>query len=252
MRILFLYAGRDSDRNTNPDYFKALEKSIVEVARPETQVEVRGLSDNVYETVEALYWYSHPRVIEELCVAAKKAERDGYDCVVIGCVGAVDAEYAIKEILNIPVVGVSETSFLLAYMLGANFSILTYSDKAYGWLYRTVREYQLEHKCVSIRQADLGMKELLKKTELVYEKILEQAKVAVNQDRAEVILLGSIGFAGLADYLRERIDATIVDPVEAGVKFAEIFVDLHKTKGFLHSKKLTYKASANMDKFLKF
>ena len=55
----------------------------------------------------------------------------------------------------------------------------------------------------------------------------------------------------MADYLRKRIDAPVVDPIETGVKFAEIMVDLHKSKGLLQSKVLTYKGSPNVDKFLR-
>ena len=242
---------RESDKITNPDFFEKLEHGIKQVARPESRIEIRGLSDSFYGTAEGLYWYSHPRATEELCIEAKRGEKEGYDAVIIGCVGAVEAEYVIKEALSIPVVGVSESGFLLATLLGTNFALITYTDKTYGWLYRTVRQYGLQDKCVSIRQANLGISEILKKTEVAYERTLEQAKLAVEEDRAEVILLGSIGFAGLADYVRKRIEAPVVDPLEAGVKFAEMMVDLHKAKGLLHSKVITFKASPNIEKFLR-
>ena len=45
--------------------------------------------------------------------------------------------------------------------------------------------------------------------------------------------------------------APVVDPVEAGVKFAEMLVDLHRSKGLLHSKLLSYKPSPNTDKILR-
>lgn len=251
MRLLFLVMVRESEKKTRPDFFKALESAISQVARPGTEVKIQGLSDIFPDTSEALYWYAQPRATDELCYLARKGEKEAYDGVVIGCVGAVEAEYAIKEALNIPVVGVSESSFLLALLLGVNFSLLTYADKTYAWLYRTVRQYGLEHKCASIRQAEIGVKEMLSKGDVAYEKTLEQAQLAIKEDRAEVIVLGSIGYAGMADYLRKRIDAPVVDPIETGVKFAEIMVDLHKSKGLLQSKVLTYKGSPNVDKFLR-
>lgn len=252
MKLLFLYAGKDTDKQENPEFFKELNRSLREVARPDTEIEIRGMSDKILDMSEALYWYAHSKVVDDMIERVKTAEKEGFDGVIMGCVGAVEAEYVLKEILNIPVVGVSESSFLVALALGANFSILTYSDKAYAWLYRTVRDYRLEGRCVSMRQADILLDDLLKRgsVDKIYEKILEKANEAIKEDRAEVLLLGSIGFAGLADYLRKRVAAAIVDPVETGVKFAEMLVDLHKSKGLLHSKVLTYKPSPNLNKVL--
>ncbi len=86
--------------------------------------------------------------------------------------------------------------------------------------------------------------------EKIYRRIFETTKEAIEVDRADVILLASIGFVGLADYLRKNVPAAVVDPVETGVKFAEMLVDLHKSKGVLQSKALTYKPSPNLDKVL--
>ena len=232
---------------------QALDDAIKKVARDDTEIEIWGLPENVFDMSEGIYTYAHSNVTTGMIYRAKKAERKGFDGVIIGEVGAVEAEYALKEILSIPVIGASESCFLLGLALGVNFSILTYSDKAYAWLYRTVRDYGLEKKCVSIRQADIPEDDLTTRDAMdkIYKKLLEEANRAIKEDRAEVILLASVGFAGLADHLRKRISAPVVDPVEAGVKFAEMLVDLNKSKGLLHSKLLSYKPSPNIDKILR-
>lgn len=252
MRILYLYPGKESDKEKIPGYFAALKNSIKEVARPDTEVEIRGLSEKVMEELEMIYWYSHPQVVVDMMVEAKKAERDGFDAVVIGCVGAVEAEFCLKEVLDIPVAGVSESCFLLVQMLGPNFSMLTYNDKVAAWLRRTLRDYDLESKCVSIRPAGVELEELLSREaeHKVKEKMLAEAKKAINEDKAEVILVASAGFVGLADYIRQGVEAPVVDPVEAGIKFAEMLVDFKKTKNLYHSKVATYRGSPNTDKEL--
>jgi allantoin racemase len=252
LRLLFLYAGRDSDKKKTPTFFEELNTALRQVSRRDTEIEIWGMSDDIFDMSEALYWYAHSKVVTEMIYKAKKAENQGFDGVIIGCVGSVEAEYALKEILNIPVVGVSESSFLLSLALGASFSVLTYSDKAYAWLYRTIRDYGLEGRCASLKQANIPLDDLLKRDsmDMVYRRILETTKEAIEIDRADVILLASIGFVGLADYLRKNVPAAIVDPVETGVKFAEMLVDLHKSKSVLQSKALTYKPSPNLDKVL--
>jgi allantoin racemase len=253
LRLLFLYGSRDSDKKDDPSFFEGINNALQQVSRQDTRFEVWGLTDNVFDVSESVYWYAHSKAVTDMIYKARKAEKEGFDGIVIGCVGAVDAEYALKEVLSIPVVGVGEASFLLALILGASFSILTYSDKAYAWLYKTVRDYGLENRCVSIRQAGRSWEELMESNskERAYQKMLEQANLAIEEDHADVILLCSIGITELADYLRKRVAAAVVDPTEAGVKFAEMLVDLHKTKGLLHSKALTYKPSPNIDKTLR-
>lgn len=253
MKLAFLFPFRDSDMHRERGLIEALSNDIKKVARADTEVEIFGLPEDIFDLSEGIYFYAHPKVTTGMIYRAKKAEKQGFDGIIIGEVGAVDAEYSLKEILNIPVVGASESSFLLALLLGVNFSLLTYGDKAYAWLYRTVREYGLEHKCVSIRQADISDDELLgrESIEKICRVILEKANQAIKEDRAEVLLLASVGFAGLADYLRKRVSVPVVDPVEAAVKFAEMLVDLNKSKGLLHSKVLSYKPSPNVDRILK-
>lgn len=109
-----MYGARDSDRNHDPAFFEGLDNALRRVARSDTEIEIWGLSDDVCDAVESVYWYAHSKATTDMIYKAKKAEQEGFDGVVIGCVGAVDAEYALKEILSIPVVGVGESSFLLA------------------------------------------------------------------------------------------------------------------------------------------
>ncbi len=253
LKLMFLFPGKDSDMRREAALVEALSSDIKKITRPDTKIEIWGLPEDVFDFSEGTYFYAQSSMTTGMLYRARKAEKEGFDGVIIGDVGAVEAEYALKEILNIPVIGASESVFLLALALGVNFSILTYSDKAYAWVYRTVRDYGLENRCVSIRQANIPEDELLKRdsAEKIYQKMLQQANLAIEEDRAEVIVLASVGFTGLADYLRKKLSAPVVDPVEAGVKFAEMLVDLNKSKHLLHSKVLTGKPSPNIDRILK-
>ncbi len=252
MKLAYLHPGRDSDKRTNPEFFKALEGAIRSVARRDTSFEIRGLPDSVPEENEMAYWYVHPRIFSSLIVAAKHAEKDGFDAVVIGCVGATEAEYAVKEVLDIPVAGIGESSLLLAQMLGQNFCVLTYNNKIAAWIDRLISEHHLKDKCVSVRPANISLGEALGRDAMstIRRKMLSQAKKAVEEDRAEVIINASAGFVGLADYLRKRVKAPVVDAVESGIKFAEMLADLKKTKNLYQSKVACYEPSPNAEKVI--
>lgn len=253
MKLAFMFPGREVEKTNNPSFFKSLEATIKSVKRPDTEFKIYALPNDLPEENEMAYWYVHPKMFSAMIGVAKQAERDGNDVVVIGCVGSTDAEYGIKEVLDIPAVGIGESCLLLAQILGQNFSLLTYDNKIGAWIDRLVRERHLEDFCVSVRPANVSLAEMMERGAMdkIYQKILTQAKLAIEQDRAEVLVNASAGFAGLADYLRKRVDAPVVDAVESGIKFGEMMADLKKSKGLYQSKVACYRSSPNMDKVLK-
>ena len=241
MKILYIYSGKETDKQRIPEYFEALKSTIDSVKRPDSIFEIKGLSGEIPEEEEVIYWYAHPFITVGMIKLVREVGIENYDGVLIGCVGSHEAEYSLKEILDIPVVGVGEACFNLAQLLGRSFSILTYNRKVAAWLERSIREYRVQDWCVSIRPAGIELLDALKlSAEEIGERFLVQAREAVEKDGAEVIVLGSAGFVGLADYLRERINAPVVDAVEAGVKYIEMLVDLYKSKRLLQSRVGTY------------
>ena len=58
------------------------------------------------------------------------------------------------------------------------------------------------------------------------EAIIEQALLAVSEDKAEVIVLGCGGMAGLDEEIRRRAGVPVVDGVAAAVTIAESLVRL--------------------------
>jgi Asp/Glu/hydantoin racemase len=252
MKLAFLFPGKEAEKEANPEFFRSLQGTIDSVKRPDTDVRIYALPNNLPDEGEMAYWYVHPKMFSAMIGIAKKAEKDGADAVVVGCVGSTDAEYGIKEVLDIPAVGIGESCLLMAQVVGQSFSILTYDNKIGAWIDRMVREKHLEDFCVSVRPANISLNEMMGRNAMakIYQKVLVQAKKAVEEDRADVLVNGSAGFAGLADYLRKRVEVPVVDAVEAGIKFGEMFADLKKSKNLMQSKYATYRSSPNMDKVL--
>jgi allantoin racemase len=64
------------------------------------------------------------------------------------------------------------------------------------------------------------------------EKIIELARKAVKEDRAEVIILGCAGLAGYSEDIERELGVVVLDPSSVALKVAEAMVDL----GLHHSK----------------
>ena len=105
--------------------------------------------------------------------AGMKAEEEGFDAVCINTVSDSGLS-ALRSRLSIPVIGPGQSSFHIASMLGQKFSILTMWQPWVPIYTKTLNEYGLINRCVSIRDIDTrpDVQELLEgKEEIVFEKL---------------------------------------------------------------------------------
>jgi allantoin racemase len=70
----------------------------------------------------------------------------------------------------------------------------------------------------------MAVLELEEEPERAVEAIINQALLAVTQDKAEVIVLGCGGMAGLDEEIRKRAGVPVVDGVASAVTIAESLV----------------------------
>ncbi|KKK91382.1 hypothetical protein LCGC14_2713540, partial [marine sediment metagenome] len=70
-----------------------------------------------------------------------------------------------------------------------------------------------------------------------FKAILEEAKIAIKEDGAEVIVLGCTGMSSLTGKLQKELDVPVIDPAAASLKLAEIYVSMGLT-----TSKIAYEA----------
>ncbi len=158
-----------------------------------------------------------------------------YDAVVLAGFGEHGRE-GLQELLDVPVVDITEAAAHLAHLLGHRYSVVTTLDRAVPLIEDRLTLAGLLSHCASVRASGLSVLELEQSEDRAVAAIVEQAKRAVEQDRAEVIVLGCGGMAGLDTAVREATGAPVVDGVAAAVKLAESLVQL----GLSTSKVRTY------------
>ena len=166
--------------------------------------------------------------------AGLRAEEESYDAVVMDTVSDSGLS-ALRSRLSIPVLGPGLVSYAVAVMLGRRFSIITMWDKWRHLYEKNLDTYHLWGHCASIRSAGIrpDMEELLSgKEETVFPRLLAEARRAVDEDGADVILLGSTTMHQAADHLARHLEAPVINPGPVAIKMAEIMVQL----GLSHSK----------------
>ncbi|MCQ9165228.1 MULTISPECIES: aspartate/glutamate racemase family protein [unclassified Arthrobacter] len=142
----------------------------------------------------------------------------------------------LQELLEVPVVDITEAAASTAMFLGYKYSVVTTLDRAVPLIEDRLKLAGLDARCASVRASGLAVLELEEDPERAVESIVRESELAVTRDRAEVIVLGCGGMAGLNELVRERTGVPVVDGVAAAVTIAESLVRL----GLSTSKVRTY------------
>jgi allantoin racemase len=153
-----------------------------------------------------------------------------------GCDAAVVAAFAdpgvggARELLSIPVIGMAEAAMLTACMLGRRFSIVTFATAMGPW-YRECVDYNcLSGRLASIRCVTGVFRDITSVQEDMGDALAEACGQAVEQDEADVVILGGAPLAGLAATLADRVPVPLVDGVVAAVRQAEVLASMRVRK----------------------
>ena len=135
-----------------------------------------------------------------------------------------------RELFPIPVVGMAEAAMLTACMLGRRFAIVTFA-RALEPLYRECVAYHgLTERLAAIRMLDGNFKTISDVQDEKADLLVDLANRTVDENGADVIVLGGAPLAGLADRIRDRVTVPVVDGVAAAVKQAEALASLRPRK----------------------
>jgi allantoin racemase len=104
---------------------------------------------------------------------------------------------------------------LMALMLGNRFSIVAMWPHWRHLYDKHLKELGLSHACASIRSIDVAPDNqalLGGKEDVVFPLLLDCARACIDQDGAEVILLGSTTMHQAHGYLAERLEVPVINP----------------------------------------
>ena len=133
---------------------------------------------------------------------------------------------AAKELMDIPVVGVSEAAFLFAYTLGRRYAIICLTPRLRTWYIECAKEHDLLARMASARALPRPVADITRAHDECREAVIEECRQAIDEDDAEVIILGGGPIAGLARDIADVIPVPVLDGVSCAVRLAEALVAL--------------------------
>ena len=148
-----------------------------------------------------------------------------YDAVIQAGYGEHGRE-GLQELLDVPVVDITEAAATTAMFCGRRYAVVTTLDRAVPLIEDRLELAGLDAHCASVRASGMSVLELESEPERAVSAIVAAAEAAVTQDRAEVVCLGCGGMADLEERIRARTGVPVVDGVAAAVTVAESLVRL--------------------------
>lgn len=206
------------------------------VAKRRAQLDAVRLGDGItfdYKPVSiapANYVSQQDSVLADIGIleAGLQAQADGYDAVCIDTVSD-SGMAALRSVLDIPVIGPGRHAMLAALMLGERFSILAMWDRWRHLYTKTLAELGLQHKCASLRAAGLqpNNQSLLAGKEDEFFPALHRAALrCVEEDGADVIILGSTTMHEAHAYLAQRLPVPVINPGPLTYRLADAAIKL--------------------------
>ena len=236
--------------NINPEgpsqqLLPVLHEAMRRVRRPDTEVTIKCVEPGLHrgQDVNSAYF----SILNKASIVDKvmEAAAEGYDAAMVLCFLDPGVREA-REVVDIPVIGVAEASMFLACQLGGKFAIVTLDEhKMMLEMEQNIRLYGLEDRVTRnpIVPIAIPMREWatrgIHEPEWVAAEVKEKARRCL-ADGAEVVIvgcaaLGPITALGGVSKI-EGLEVPIIDCVQAGLKAAEMRVEVAQRLGWVASR----------------
>jgi len=172
---------------------------------------------------------------------AEEAEREGYDAVIYSCVWD-PCIFSAKSALNIPVIGMTETMFRLASLLGDKWGLITGIPPMKAIVKKEIQAYGVADRVVALKTMNFDpyLDFKAKKAE-VEARFIELAKEELEEGAELIVTVCSPLWPALGrealERVRKELGVVVIEAQETALRVAELLVNL----GLSHSK-ITYPA----------
>lgn len=204
-------------------YTDALRIAFDAARRPDTTVDIISLPPGPkprhlrFHAYEAL-------VMADIVTTVYRFAHD-YDAFVIGCF----YDLALREAREVSgkaiVTAPCQASCAIATHLGNTFSVLVGAGKAIPKMRENIHTYGHGHGLRSMRPLNMQVLDFQAQADRTMEAILREGKMAVDDDGAEVIILGCSAEVGFHQELQDEIGVPVIDSALAPFKYAEFLAE---------------------------
>jgi Asp/Glu/hydantoin racemase len=218
-----------------------ISESVTELIVQEAIRSCLAGTEIVAETADAGVAYIETRaeaVFGAHAVLKKVAKHyEHVDAVIVAAYGDPGV-CAAKELVDIPVIGLTEATLAEAHLIGGRYSLVGISERIGVWYRETVRYYGFESRMASYRGLSKGFAHVACVQQEKRQMLLDLCLSCVEQDGADSIILSGAPLAGLAREIETQIPVPLIDGVGAAMRAAQSLA----SRGSLVRKRGSYAA----------
>ena len=217
-------------------HWEWLTKILAAVGAPGTTVDYVNLKQGYKVMRTYTRTYNSLGIVQR----AYEAEKKGYDGFIIGCASDLGLKEA-RSMVNIPVVGSTEATALLACSLGNKFSVITTDPTACGRAENLIRSYGLADRLASVRCPEgltshknfAMMAEGPQQQKKVVDLLTATMAKAIMEEGAEVVYVSCLPTSAMLVMhgVYDVAGAPVVNMFTAALKHAESLVALKRAYG---------------------
>lgn len=202
---------------------ESIGEELERVRRFDTDVEVRSLGRGPHHLEYHAY---EAAVVPDILSAVVQAERDHFDAVVIGCFYDTGLRAAREVAERVAVCAPCESACHIASTLGDSFSVVVGRRKWVPEMRDNVIRYGFRERLASFKVLELGVHDFQADPARTHGRLRHAAKEALEDDGAEVIVLGCTAEYGFYDELQREFGVPVIDATVAPFKYAELLGNL--------------------------
>lgn len=163
-------------------------------------------------------------VAEHAAIDLLAAEAAGCDAAIIGA--SLDSGLrAAREMLPIPVLGLTESALHIACLVGISFGAITSSGRSAALLREMIASYGLAGRCAGIAALESTAPAILTDPAGAQAAIAVQARALAGQGADAIVLIGAV-MAGMPARVQAQVDVPVLEGVSCAVLLAEGLVRL--------------------------
>ena len=209
----------------NPNMTEGVTARIAEAARgiAAAGTEIRAVTAGFGARVIATR--TEMAVAEHASVTLLAREAEGCDAAIVGA--SLDSGLrAAREMLGVPVVGITEAALHTACLLGSRFGVLTLSARSAAVTREMVEGYGLVSRMAALGWIDAAAQDLLARPEGAVGALLERAQRMVREELADVVVLIGAVMAGMPGRMQGGLGVPVLEGVTCAVPLVEGLVRL--------------------------
>ncbi|MDC0135487.1 aspartate/glutamate racemase family protein [Sulfitobacter sp.] len=230
------------DYENGASYWDALRLHLADIASPGTQIDIKGITP--FDS------YAHPlvefRCAREMITNAIRAEREGYDAMIVGHIQD-SGLYEARAAVDIPIIALGEATMLYCCQMGQHLGIVTINPRFIPGFHHQIGKYGLRERVTGVHSMTFEPGQILEaysddeKAAEVKRLFEEQARPLVAAGTDVLIPGGGIPMLLFSKFRDHFVDGTpVINGIPIAVKMAEMMLGLRGLTGQFISRTSDY------------